>query len=119
VKFREVTAGYDSTCALTVERRIVCWGRNNRGQSSPTPASICKQLVEVRNQQLLKNMLRSQRLMQFPPKRKSCACVGVGCKCEKLELEFSSAPCARLFPDGAFACWLCSLLLFLLYFSVN
>jgi len=91
-KYREVSAGYDSTCALLVERRIVCWGRNNRGQSSPNAPSICSQLVEVRNQQLLGNMLRSQRQMQFVPKRRSCRCAGSGCKCDKLELEYSAAP---------------------------
>jgi hypothetical protein len=109
-KYREVSAGYDSTCALLVERRIVCWGRNNRGQSAPNAQSICSQLVEVRNQQLLGNMLRSQRQMQFVPKRRSCRCTGSGCKCDELELQFSAAP-SILFIYGIGSMWTCLLLL--------
>jgi hypothetical protein len=92
VKFREVTAGYDSTCALSVDRKVTCWGRDNRGQSSPVAMKICSQLVAVRNQQLLVNVLQSQAQMRFAPKHKSCVCFGSGCECDKLNLEVSAAP---------------------------
>jgi hypothetical protein len=53
---------------------------------------ICTQLVAVRNQQLLANVLQSQAQMRFAPKHKSCVCFGSGCKCDKLNLEVSAAP---------------------------
>jgi hypothetical protein len=110
--FREVTAGYDSTCALSVERKITCWGRDNRGQSSPASMMICTQLVSVRNQQLLGNILQSQRQMRFAPKHKSCTCTGSGCKCDKLNLDVSAAPTSN---TGLYSgvLWSCMMLLML------
>ncbi len=100
-----MSAGYDATCALLVDRRIVCWGRNNRGQAQPQPPQICSQLVRVRNQQLLGNMVQSHRQMQFVPKRKSCGCSGSGCKCDQLELEFSAAAYVVLFGGKVWCAW--------------
>jgi hypothetical protein len=72
----------------------------------------------VRNQQLLRNMLQAQRIMRFLPKRKSCTCVGVGCKCEILELEFSGAARVTLFAGSACAWCICCMLL-IIYVSLN
>ena len=98
--YREVSAGYDATCALSVARRIVCWGRNNRGQSAPVPLDICFQLVAVRSENMIKNILSSQRQMQFAPQRKPCVCLGSGCKCDELQLQFSSAMKAVVLSGG-------------------
>jgi alpha-tubulin suppressor-like RCC1 family protein len=112
VAFREVSAGYDATCALSVARRIVCWGRNNRRQAAPVATDVCAQLVMVRSQSMVRNVLKSHLQMQFAPQRKPCACSGSGCKCDELQLTFSAAVAEGLLYGGV---WCCCFLLLLLW----